>query len=50
MASRKKPKVKAKARHPARKAKVPTPNNSQLPSGYIEVLEDIKERVRTARI
>ncbi len=37
-------------RQTTRKAKVTIAKDSLLPSGYLEVLEDIKERVRTARI
>jgi len=48
MAFRRKPKTKAQ--HLGRKAKGPTANNSKLPLGYMEVLKDIKERVRTARV
>lgn len=50
MTSRRKPKAKAKARHSGPRAKGPTANASLLPPGYLEVLEDIKERVRAARI
>lgn len=48
MAFRKKPKTKVE--HLAQKAKNPNSNKSKLPSGYIEVLEDIKERVRAAQL
>jgi len=48
MAFRKKPKTKVE--YLTQKAKDPTSNKSQPPSGYVEVLEDIKERVRAARL
>ena len=50
MAIKRKPTAKAKARHSGRRAKAATANDLPLPSGYLEVLEDIKSRVRTARI
>jgi len=50
MTSREKPKAKAKARHSGPKARGSTSNAPLLPSGYREVLEDIKEQVRAARI
>jgi predicted nuclease of restriction endonuclease-like (RecB) superfamily len=50
MVPKKKLPEKAKTRHTALKAKDPTSNNSPLPSGYLEVLEDIKTRVSAARI
>ena len=48
--AKRKPKTKTKAQRPPRKAEVAIANDLLLPSGYLEVLEDIKERVRTARI
>jgi predicted nuclease of restriction endonuclease-like (RecB) superfamily len=51
MVSKRKPKAKNMAqRPPQRKAKGVITNDLQLPSSYLEVLEDIKKRVRTARI
>ena len=50
MASKKKVTAKAKGRHPAQKVKSATVNDSVLPSGYLDAFEDIKERVRAARI
>jgi hypothetical protein len=50
MAIKRKPTAKAKARHPGRSAKGATANDLPLPSGYPKALEDIKDRVRAARI
>ena len=50
MASKRKPKAKTKAQRPLRKAEVAIVNDLPLPSGYLEVLEGIKERISTARI
>jgi predicted nuclease of restriction endonuclease-like (RecB) superfamily len=48
--AKRKPTAKTKAQRPPRKAEVALANDLPLPSGYLEVLEDIKEWVRTARI
>ena len=48
--AKRKPTAESKAQPPSRKAEVAIVNDLSLPSGYLEVLEDIKERVRTARI
>jgi predicted nuclease of restriction endonuclease-like (RecB) superfamily len=50
MASIKKRLTEVKTRQPARKTKDTAVRDSPLPSGYPEVLEDIKERVRVARL
>lgn len=50
MASRKKRAEKASSRHPAQMAKGASSNDLQLPSRYLEVLEEIKARVHEARI
>jgi predicted nuclease of restriction endonuclease-like (RecB) superfamily len=50
MAAKRRTTPNAKARHPARKAEGATVNDLRLPSGYLEVLEDIKARVQEARI
>ena len=50
MASKRKKPEKAMTRQTTRKAKVTTAKDSLLPSGYLEVLEDIKEKVLAARI
>ena len=50
MAAKRRPTVKSTAHHPTRKAKGVSANDLSLPSGYLEALEDIKARVRAARI
>ena len=50
MAAKRRPTAKTTAHHPTRKAKSVTANDLSLPSGYLEALEDIKARVRAARI
>ena len=50
MASKRKPTANAKARNPAQKRKGTGAKSLPLPSGYLEVFEDIKERVHAARI
>ncbi len=47
---KRKPAAKTKAQRPPRKEEIAIANDLALPSGYLEVLEDIKERVRAARI
>jgi predicted AAA+ superfamily ATPase len=50
MASRRRLTTKAKARDSAQKKKGAGADDLPFPSGYLEVLEDIKERVHGARI
>jgi hypothetical protein len=50
MASKRKKPEKAMTRQTTRKAKVTIAKDSLLPSGYLEVLEDIKQKVLAARI
>jgi predicted nuclease of restriction endonuclease-like (RecB) superfamily len=51
MAAKRRPTAKTTAQqHPTRKAKGVSTNDLSLPSGYLEALEDIKARVRAARI
>ena len=50
MASKTSHTAKSMAQHPARKVKGVSANDLSLPSRYLEALEDIKARVRAARI